>query len=410
MRSGGTLPLGRGGESVADWPFALEELVPGPEPEPEGAVSDPVAVARRAVPALAAAVGGGRVAVAVPDRTRPFPRRAILEPLLAELRMAGVSGERVDLLVARGLHAGEAPSDLAGLAAAVHLHDPRAGDLVDLGSACGVPAGLNRRWVEAAARLGLGTAGFHYLAGFGGGRKTIAPGLAGERTIVGIHRGAVGEEGRRHPGVGCGRLDGNPLHERAAAVVRLAPPTIAVEALGTAGGESFLVGDPDRVHRAGARWVKRARSLAVPEPRRLVLASAGGHPRDRDLIQSHKALEHVRAALHPGGSVVLFAACEDGAGHPDLLAYGRRGDAGAIASALDERFAVYGQTAWSLKEKTALYDVVLVSRLDEEEVRALGMRPASSAAAALRAVRESLPDGEPGWVVRDAGARIAVAR
>jgi hypothetical protein len=399
------LPFGREEVSVADWPFALERLEP-PEASP-GAWRSAAEAASLAADGIAPAVSGGRVAVAVPDRTRPFPRRALLGLLLDALAVRGIASDRVDLVVARGLHRGDAPSEMADLPAQVHLHDARTSELVDLGHAGSVPVRLNAVWVRASARLSLGTAAFHYLAGFGGGRKTVAPGLAGEETIVAIHLGAVGADGRRHPGVGCGRLEGNPVHGRARGAALAAPATVAVEAVGDPRRPGFLVGSWDEVHRAGARWVAQAHSVPVPEPRRLVVASVGGHPRDRDLIQSHKALEHLRPAVRPGGSVVLFAACDDGLGHPDLLAYGSLGAARTVARALRDRFAVYGQTAWALREKAELLDLVLVSRLPADTVRALGLRPAPTADDALAAVREVLPEGEPGWLLPRAGTHVA---
>jgi hypothetical protein len=106
---------------------------------------------------------------------------------------------------------------------------------------------------------------------------------------------------------------------------------------------------------------------------------------------------------------VLVAACTDGLGHPDFEEHLRLGDAAAVAGALRRRFVVYGQTAWALKEKAERYRLVLVSRLPRETVAAAGLIPAADLEEALELVRASVPEGEPGWLLPDAGGYVAVA-
>lgn len=401
------LAWGRGTLTLRDWPYRLDLPLPEPAEPPAGSLDDPREPARRAAATLITAAGAGRLAVAVPDRTRPARARAPLLPLLEALRSAGFPLERVDLLVARGLHGGEVPGDLEGAPVQAHLHDARAADLIEVGRTEAGPVLLNPLWVRASARLSLGSASFHYLAGFGGGRKTVVPGLAGRSTIFSCHAAALTAAGERRPGVRPGRLEGNPVHDGLEAAVAFAPPDLAIEAVDTEGGPRWLLGDWRVVHREGAGWVRRSKTLRVGEARSLVVASVGGHPRDRDLIQSHKALEHLRPALLPGGTAVLLASCADGLGHADFADHLRLGDAAAVARALGRRFVVYGQTAWALKEKAESHRIVLVSRLPREEVAVAGLIPAGDLDEALRLVREGVGDGEAGWLLPDAGSYLA---
>jgi nickel-dependent lactate racemase len=411
VSEGTPLAWGRETLTLRDWPYRLERPVAGPAEAPASALADPAEAARLAAGSLRRAAGGGRLAVAVPDRTRPARSRAPLLPLLEALRSGGFPLERVDLLVARGLHGGEAPGDLAGSPVPPSLHDALAEDLVEAGSTRAGAVLLNALWVRASARLSLGSASFHYLAGFGGGRKTVVPGLAGWRTIVACHAVALTAAGERRAGVEPGRLEGNPFHEGLEAAAGLVPPDLALECIDTGRGPRWLLGDWRAVHREGADWVRRSKTLRVSEARALVVASVGGHPRDRDLIQSHKALEHLRPALRPGGTAVLLASCEDGLGHADFSAHLRLADAAAVARALSRRFVVYGQTAWALKEKAESHRLVLVSRLPREEVAAAGLLPAGSLEEALSLVREGVAEGEAGWLLPDAGSyRAAPAR
>ena len=81
-----------------------------------------------------------------------------------------------------------------------------------------VPVFLNRLWVEADVRITTGFVEPHFFAGFSGGPKLVAPGLAGLETVLTLHDaqrigdpratwgGLRGQPGaRRHPGRGRGR-------------------------------------------------------------------------------------------------------------------------------------------------------------------------------------------------------------
>ena len=102
----------------------------------------------------------------------------------------------------------------------------------------------------------------------------------------------------------------------------------------------------------------------------VVVASAGGYPLDVDLRQAHKPLENACRALKPGGTVLFFAECPDGAGHSRFADYVRTyADDFEMEKALREKFEVGGHKAYWVARLGRLYDVRLVSGLDEEFVR-----------------------------------------
>jgi nickel-dependent lactate racemase len=106
-----------------------------------------------------------------------------------------------------------------------------------------------------------------------------------------------------------------------------------------------------------------------------VIVSAGGAPRDCDLVQAQKAIGAGAAALAPGGMMLVLAACAAGAGQQELLRWFAHPDRTAHIAALRADFSVPGQTALALREHAARARIYLLSELPPETVRATGMIP-----------------------------------
>ena len=89
---------------------------------------------------------------------------------------------------------------------------------------------INRRVAEADKVILAGTIGYHCLAGFGGGRKSILPGVASFESCVAPHFLVLDPEGGgRHPWARTGVLQGNPLHEDMMEAARLVPPKFLMQ-------------------------------------------------------------------------------------------------------------------------------------------------------------------------------------
>ena len=66
-----------------------------------------------------------------------------------------------------------------------------------------------RAWVDADVRITTGFVEPHFFAGFSGGPKMVAPGLAGLETVLVLHDAArIG-----HPNATWGVTEGNPIHD-----------------------------------------------------------------------------------------------------------------------------------------------------------------------------------------------------
>ena len=359
----------------------------------------------------------GRVAIVVPDATRAAGADRILPILLHRLEAAGADPARITLFFATGIHrpvTGDEQrvilgAEIASRYATVVHRAGGDGEFTDAGrSAAGTPMLLNSRFMEADVKILIGSVGLHYFAGFTGGRKGVLPGLAARETIFANHLKVLGgTDGLRHPAVRPARLDGNPVNlemEEAAALagVHFIVNTILDDEGGIA---AVLAGHWKEAHRAACERVRDTRTVAVGERRRLVLVSAGGHPKDINMIQAHKAMEYAVAALEEDGILLLLAACPEGPGHPDFFPwFAHRHDVEQMARRLRDNYQVYGQTALALTAKARRFRVGLVSGMADEMVEAMGMTPLGSLERGLAWAARQLSPGTRAWVISHGGA------
>jgi len=327
-------------------------------------------------------------------------------PLLVD-RIRAVSAADVTFIVASGIHRRPTPEEIEAILgpdlASRHetlIHDPdREAGLSEIGrTRSGTPVRVNSALFDHDRIVLTGAAGFHYYAGFCGGRKALVPGLAARETVSRNHLRALERDGSRHPDARAGCLDGNPVHRDMAEGAAMVGPHLLVNSVLGQGGtiERLFVGQWRRAHEAACRYVRATRVVRV-EPRDLVVVSAGGAPSDINVIQSHKALDAGVRALRPGGVIVLVAACTEGAGHEDFMPWFRFASEDDWVRALRADFQVYGQTALSWFRKTTAFRVILVSKLDPAMVARLGVEHAASVEDAFRRAGERLRPGTPGW-------------
>jgi nickel-dependent lactate racemase len=276
--------------------------------------------------------------------------------------------------------------------------------LVDLGhTRRGTPIRVNRSLLEHTHVILTGAVGFHYFAGFTGGRKSVSPGLASSDTITSTHILALDfERGGRQADVGPGLLEGNPIHEECVEIAERVSPAFLINSIVNDQGQPVrtYAGNWKSAHARACADYMTAHSVRINARRELVIASCGGSPYDINLIQAHKALDMAALACEDGGTILLLAECRDGLGRPDFLKWFEPGSSAALESRLRTAYEVNGQTAWALLTKTERYNVVLVSHLPEEQVRQMGMVPAANLDQALKYI----PSDAEGFIMPRAGA------
>ncbi|OPY65789.1 MAG: hypothetical protein A4E57_03039 [Syntrophorhabdaceae bacterium PtaU1.Bin034] len=254
----------------------------------------------------------------------------------------------------------------------------------------GLDVALNSLLLEVDAILVTGAISFHYLAGFGGGRKCIIPGVAAYETILSAHKRVFNtDKPGKHERARTGILDENPMHEAIMEGIALVPrPLFLINTVFDDKKDllGIFSGDIRESHRAGCDWYNAHFSATVPEKADVVVVSVGGFPKDIDFIQTHKALEHAKLAAKDGGAIILLGQCEDGAGNPHFLRWFDYPSVEAMEPDVRESDKVYSQTAYSTRIKAERYNVMLVSDMEEDQVRKMGITPKRTLEEALRSL------------------------
>jgi lactate racemase len=322
-----------------------------------------------------------RVAIVVNDITRLTRTDLILPPVIATLNAAGVPDRDISIVFALGIHRRQTAEERRRIAgeeiyARIRSFDhisTEDANLVEIGTTSfGNRVEINREVWEADRIILTGEIIYHLIAGYSGGRKSLVPGVAGFRTTTFNHRMIFDANCR------SGKLDGNPAHEDLLEACRMADPDFIVNVVPGPDGKLVRVvaGHYDLAHREGCRTVDAMLRVPADAPYDIVVASAGGFPLDIDLRQAHKGLENACQALRPGGSILFFAECPNGAGIGAFEEYVRRyRDDFEMREALEREFVVGGHKAYWVARLGRLYNVHLVSGLDPDFVRRCHFTP-----------------------------------
>jgi len=351
------------------------------------------------------AATAGRILLAVPDRTRPAALDRLLPAIFAVLSRARPDPAEVTIIVAGGTHA---PGELDAITRLVPppwlervrlvAHDARdEAALVRAGTtSAGTPVRWSRHLEAADLVVAVGGIGYHYFAGFSGGRKTIFPGLGGYDSVQANHRLVLDPEpgGGLHPACRPGNLDRTPVHrDLLEAVGFLEPPVFAVNALINPDGalEGVFTGELVDSHTLACESYRSRHRRRLSEPVDVLVADAGGHPRDIDLVQTHKALVHLAPGVRDGGVVLLAARCPEGIGSPTMRQWFGYPDSAAMEVGLRTHYTLNSHTALSFRRITDRVRVVMITELTPDDLAGTGVDRARSLGDGLAMVRALHP-------------------
>ncbi len=287
--------------------------------------------------------------VLICDITRPVPNGVILPGLIRELLDAGMAADAITVLVATGLHRPNEGDELREL-----VGDPWVLETVKVANhfarndddhayvgttSAGNVIRLDKRLLDADLKIATGLVEPHFMAGYSGGRKVIAPGVAHAETITTFHSARYMENPRAANCV----LDGNPLHDDQLEIVEMIGGAVAVNAvIDDSRRLSFVnFGEIRRSHLDAVAFIRRFAEVPVTERFATVVTSSAGYPLDKTYYQTVKAMVGPLDILAPGGNLIIASECSEGMGSPEFVAAQRR-----LAAEGPERFLE------GLKEKT----------------------------------------------------------
>jgi nickel-dependent lactate racemase len=356
--------------------------------EPRRKVTEELFAAR-----LGEVVGQGgldlsRPAVVVADKTRLCEYARYLPVLLRVLTESGAEPSGITVHIAYGTHPRQSDPECSAIYGSAYgayrfvHHDCTPEErFVKLGrTSRGTPVMLEREVVEASCLITFGAISHHYFAGYGGGRKLVFPGL-GFRNAIYHNHGLFLDAKRRTLAAGCrpGVLDGNPLAEDLAEVEAFRPVDLAVHGILDSGGNvcDLLAGSgPDHFRAACAAHGSNCETAHAPLYD-VVVASCGGHPKDINFIQSHKAIHNAARFVRDGGTLVVLAQSPEGVGSRTFLRWFEMGGFHAAFDKLSERYEGNGGTALAMMSKTRRIRILVATELDQAVGRLIGFEKIS---------------------------------
>ena len=331
-----------------------------------------------------------KIVIVVDDHTRATPTEQMLDVVTEEI--GAEFKEQITLLIACGTHEPPTEDDLISIVGnyvghyRIAIHDCDAKDLIYVGTTSrGTPVKLNKNYVDADIKILTGDITLHYYAGFGGGRKSILPGISSRETIQKNHALLLDAHAR------SANLKHNPVHIDMSEAASLCPPDFVLNIVAAADGSivDAYAGEIKAVFQSGTEAAKVLFCRDIPDLFDVLIVSAGGFPKDRNLYQATKAIENCYRAVAPGGMLILVAECKEGVGDSyfeDWMTKYSSYD--KAAEAVRTHFVLGGHKAYYMRKVLNRVSVLVVSDLDARLLSRWGIKPYMSLDDALKAIKE----------------------
>lgn len=325
-----------------------------------------------------------RLAVAIPDITRPLPSDRLLGWLLEEL--SHVPDTHWTIVNGTGSHRANTDDELRAMVGSevmrrVRIVNHSARDPGSLECAGrtrdGHPVFLNREWVRADRRIVLGFIEPHFMAGFSGGYKGVFPALADIDAIMHYHRADVIGDPRST----WGRLEDNPTQDQIRANGSLLPVDFCINVTLNRKREiaGFFCGDVLEAHREGCRTAKQTAMVRCDRAYPVVVTTNSGYPLDLNLYQAVKGMSAAAQIVEPGGLILAAARCNDGFpahGNFRELMTGHASPRAVLDTIMAPGFSMYDQWEAQILALILLKARVgLFSEIPADDVRAAHLEP-----------------------------------
>jgi nickel-dependent lactate racemase len=325
------------------------------------------------------------VAIALNDKTRPVPHQVILPPLLDWLHANGIKREQIQFWIATGSHLPMRPDEFhqiipqaicSNYAVASHNIDDTE-NLINLGrTGRGTPVTVNRQFYESDLKIVVGDIEPHHFAGFSGGYKSAAIGLAGRATINHNHAMLV------DPNAWIAVYEHNPLRQDIEEIGQFIGIQLALNTILTSDKQvaAAVAGHPMDVMRAGIPISRDICGTRCNRRYPVVISSAGGSPKDINFYQAQKALTHASLFAEARGTLILVAECLEGTGSNSYEDFMK--DVFSVEDVFKKfssmEFRVGPHKAFQVARLLDQFSIILVSSIPSSKVKSLLMIPAVS--------------------------------
>jgi len=337
---------------------------------------------------------GDKVTIVVSDITRIWNKQDQYLPFVVErLNKLGIKDEDIIILVATGTHregTSEEKTRLVGEDLYGRLqvidHNCVTSEMVYVGTTPReTEVEVNKLVVERKTIL-IGGIVHHLMAGFGGGRKSIIPGVASGKTVAQNHLNALDPNAERsNPLIGVGVKDVNPLQLDMVDGARLVNPDFLINSIvDTKGNLAKLVaGHWLSAWEAGCEWAHEKFGVPIEEKADIVIAGCGGFPKDISLYQGVKALFNAALGVKPGGTILMVAECREGAGAEAFFNWCKPLQEGKLDTELRKNFTIPGYIFYAAVESAQNAQVILLSSIEPSIVEPMGFAAVNTLEEAL---------------------------
>jgi nickel-dependent lactate racemase len=332
---------------------------------------------------------GQTVAIIVSDVTRLWQRMSVYLPFVVEeLNAAGVADKDIRFISSVGFHRAQTPAEHARLLGeelsarfTMKDHDCRdEKNLVTVGATSrGTPVEINRLAMECDHMVLTGCTSYHPFVGFGGGKKSLLPGIAGFASIQKNHYLVLSDEvgaGQR-PEVCNGNIEGNPVHLDIMEATAMVNPSFMINVvMGHSGKIAHAVaGHWDQAHTRAMAMVDDLYGVPISELADLTVASQGGFPKDIEFYQTGKAIYHALDSVKPGGSLIVLSECREGLGpeHARLI-FEDFQTTHEREKEVRNLFSVPKYVSYFMCAAADRYDIIVVSSLDPARLARTNIR------------------------------------
>ena len=262
--------------------------------------------------------GKNDIAISVCDITRAQPRKVVIETIVEHIKDL-IPISNIKILIATGTHRANTKDeliemlgkDIVGTLNVInHVCDDKESLIEMPTSLDDVNVLLNKHWVNADFRITTGFVEPHFFAGFSGGSKLVAPGLAGLKTIMKLHN----YKRLNNPNSIWGEVEKNPIQQD---VRKIAKETGVDFTLDVALNRDQKItnvfsGDLIDSHNEACNFARETAMVQVSQPYDLVITSNSGYPLDQNLYQTVKGLSAASQIVKDNGEILCLSECSDG--------------------------------------------------------------------------------------------------
>jgi nickel-dependent lactate racemase len=343
---------------------------------------------------------GKTVCVVICDLTRSWQRTHVYLPMLVEeIKKGGVRDEDIFFLSGTGTHRTQTPEEHKALLGElygrykIYDHQSRTDEMTDFGkTSYGTPVRFNKMAADADHVILTGGIAYHFMAGWGGGRKAALPGIAAYESVMANHALALNPLPAKGRNMVCasGNVEGNVIHLDMIEAASKIKPSFLLNVVMNASGQIgwAVAGHWEKAHAAGMDIVDSVEAIEIPRQADLVVASACGFPKDINLYQSSKTIFNAQEAARPGGAIVVLSACSEGYGNEEMRTMLQKfKNSDEREAELRREFTIAKHVGYCTGQAAEQYDFHLVTKMDPALLEGTGIEVSQTMDQALGKVR-----------------------